>query len=270
LYYQSWYPQGLPRAAIAIVHGLGAHSGLFDSAVQYFLTCGYAIFGFDLRGHGRSPGQRGYINAWSEFREDLDAFLQVLTEQEQQLPKFLWGHSLGGAIAADYLLQSPQAVRGAILTAPAVGQVGISPLKVALARLLSQFWPRFSLGTGIDPTTGTRDPEVLAADARDPLRHAQGTARLATEFMAIVQQIQARAPHWQVPLLILQGAADRVTPPNSSRAFFDRVTFPDREWHEYADGLHEIYKDINGSQVLADMSHWLDRHLTESSSALQN
>jgi alpha-beta hydrolase superfamily lysophospholipase len=127
LYYQSWYPHGQVQAIVAIVHGLGAHSGLFNNAVQYLISQGYGVYALDLRGHGRSPGQRGHINAWAEFREDLSAFSQWIQEQEPNCPCFLWGNSLGGAIVLDYALRFPKGLQGVIVTAPALGKVGVYP-----------------------------------------------------------------------------------------------------------------------------------------------
>ena len=110
LYYQSWHPEGKVRAILVIVHGLGAHSDRFSNVIQHLIPKQYAVYALDLRGHGRSPGQRGYINAWSEFREDLAAFLQLIQTQNPGCPIFLLGHSLGGMIVLDYILLYPTSI----------------------------------------------------------------------------------------------------------------------------------------------------------------
>lgn len=261
LYCQSWHPASQPRAIVAIVHGLGGHSGLFGNLVRHLLPRGYGVCGFDLRGHGRSPGQRGHVDAWAEFREDLAAFLDSIAWEEPGCPCFLLGHSLGAAIVLDYLLDHPTAVGGAIALAPALGPVGISPLKLALGRLLSRVYPRFTLSTGIDLAAGSRDPAVLAAYDRDPLRHSVGTARLAAEFLAAAARIQARGGELAVPLLVLQGGKDRVTPPEGSRHFFEAVRFADKEFKEYPEAYHDLHNDLDYPAVLADLEAWLQRHL---------
>ncbi|MFM9159301.1 MAG: alpha/beta hydrolase, partial [Dolichospermum sp.] len=96
LYYQSWHPGGEVRGILAIVHGLGGHSGLYKTIVEHLLPREYAVYALDLRGHGRSSGQRGYINTWTEFRDDLQAFLKLIQQQQPGYPIFLLGHSLGG------------------------------------------------------------------------------------------------------------------------------------------------------------------------------
>lgn len=261
LYYQSWSPQNRAKAIVAIVHGLGSHSGQFDNAVQYLIGKGYGVYAFDLRGHGRSPGQRGHINSWAEFREDLNAFLQLIREREPDCPRFLWGHSLGGAIALDYALRFPEVLQGVIVTAPAIGRIGVSPMKIAIGRLLSQVYPRFSLKSGIDREASSRDPNAVSAYAQDTLRHEYGSARLATEFLETVNWIQSHGSDLRLPLLILHGSADRVTHPDSSWAFCMQVTFPDKECYEFPGSYHDLHIDINHHEVFANLGEWLERHL---------
>jgi alpha-beta hydrolase superfamily lysophospholipase len=260
LYYQSWHPNGEIRAIILIVHGLGAHSGIFDNLVEFLIAHHYAVYGLDLRGHGRSPGQRGYINNWSEFREDLRAFRQLIAAQESELPLFLLGQSLGGTITLDYILHYPGEFQGLIAIAPAL-EVNISPVKLIIGRILAKFLPRFTLNTGIDLAAGSRDPRVVAAYAQDPLRHSQGTARLATEFLRTAAWIKREAAMLQVPLLILHGGADRVTLLESSRLLFETITFADKEKREYPESYHELHNDLNYQEVLTDIEDWLEKHL---------
>jgi alpha-beta hydrolase superfamily lysophospholipase len=261
LYYQSWHPEEPTQAIVVLVHGLGGHSSLFTPLVDYLVAQGNDVYAFDLRGHGRSPGQHGYIRSWTEFREDLRAFLQRIFDQQSGCPCFLWGHSLGGTIALDYALHYPAGLQGLVVTAPALGKVCISPLKLALGKLLSQIWPRFSLKLGIKDEACSRDPQICEAFAHDPLRHEYGSARLATEFFATVDWIQTHTADLKVPLLTLHGGADQVTLPVTSREFFQQVTFPDKEYHEYPEHYHDLYVDIDYQVVFTDFQNWLERHL---------
>ena len=261
LYYQCWRPSGQRRAILIIVHGLGGHSGLFNNLVDSLVPQGYEIYGFDLRGHGRSPGQRGHITTWAHFREDLGRFLSWVDAHTPKLPRFLLGHSLGGAIALDYILHYPNGLQGVIATAPAVGKVGVSPVRMTIGRILSCLWPSFSLNTGIAQGACSRDPAVVAAYAQDPLRHTKGSARLVTEFFTTTAWIQSHIANLQAPLLIMHGGADRVTSSEGSCAFFQQVKFSDKERREYPESYHELHSDINYQEVVADLSNWLERHL---------
>jgi alpha-beta hydrolase superfamily lysophospholipase len=264
LYYQAWYPQVKPLATLTLLHGLGSHSSTFDRAIQYLVPLGYAIYGFDLRGHGKSPGPRGHIDAWGEFREDLRKFLQLVRAQEPLLPHFLWGHSLGAAIALDYALHYPDGLQGVIATALPLGKVGVPPIKIAIGQILSQVWPHFTLNTGIDSAATSRDPGVVEAIAQDRLRHQQGSARLATEYLAMAEWLQTHACCLQVPLLLLHGGADRISPPEASRVFFRQVVCADKVRHEYEGAYHDLHDDLNAQEELSDLEDWLRRHLERS------
>lgn len=261
LYCQSWHPQ-IARAVLIIIHGHGGHSGIFTKMVEYLVDHNYIVYGFDLRGNGRSPGQRGYINNWAEFRADLKALIDLVKTKEPELPLFVIGQSMGGTIALDYVLRESNQLQGLILIAPALG-LGINLWKLLIGKLLSRILPHFSLKTGIDFSASSRDPEVVAACAQDSLRHNRGTARLATELLKTIDWVDFHATEIKTPLLILHGGADRVTLPESSRIFFEQLTLADKEIREYPDSYHEIHNDLNYQEVLADIEDWLNRHLLD-------
>jgi alpha-beta hydrolase superfamily lysophospholipase len=264
LYYQCWRPPGEVRAVLALVHGLGGHSGVFTHVVEHFLPQDYAIYALDCRGSGRSPGQRGYIQAWQEYREDIQAWIQRIRQDYPQEPLFLLGHSLGGVIVLDYVLRSPEAaatLKGLIVWAPVVGKVGVPPLRMALGRLLSWLWPRFSLKTGLSRTSGSRDPAVVLASEQDPLRHCRGTARLVTEWSQTTAWLHQQADQLPLPFLLLQGTEDSVALLSESRQFYQRVSGPDKELCEYLGTYHELFDDFGYEDVLRDLQNWLERHL---------
>ena len=259
LYYQSWHPPALAKAVLGIIPGHGGHSGIFTRMVKYLLERDFVVYAFDLRGNGRSPGQRGYINNWTEFRLDLTSFLNLVTRENPDLPLFVIGHSLGGTIALDYALREPDRIKGLILMSPALG-LGIAGWKIFIGKSLSAILPHFALNTGIDLSACSRDPKVVAVSAQDPLRHSQGTARLATELLKTIDWINIHAVELQTPLLILYGGADRAILPESCKNFFARLILADKEIREYPNNYHELHHDLNYQEVLADMTNWINKH----------
>ena len=117
LYAQSWRPEGEVKATLAIVHGFGEHSGRYGNVVDWFVPRGYGVCAFDMRGMGRSPGQRGHINDWEELREDTRAFLRWSRVQVPDAPLFLLGHSQGGLIALEFAQNGAQGLAGVIASA---------------------------------------------------------------------------------------------------------------------------------------------------------
>jgi len=264
LYYQRWLPEGEPKAVLPIVHGFGEHSGRYGNVVDWFVPKGYAVYGFDLRGHGRSPGPRGYINEWGEFRGDVGAFLALVREQEPGRPLFLLGHSMGGLIVLEYALHHPEGLAGVIASGPLLAQAGISPFLVMMGRVLSRIMPRFSLNTGLDATAISRDPAVVEAYVNDPLVHSMGTPRLSTELTAAYEWTHAHAAEMRVPCLIFHGSADRLALPEGSRIFFESVEFSDKERQVYEGCFHEVFNDVGKEQVLAAVETCVERRLPPS------
>jgi alpha-beta hydrolase superfamily lysophospholipase len=262
LYYQAWLPaQARPRAVIINLHGLGDHSGLYPNLASHFPVRAVALYAFDMRGNGRSPGQRAYLRSWREYRGDLEAFVGRVREWAPDLPLFLLGNSLGGLVVLDYVLHHPRQVEGVIAAAPVLGDVGVPPVLMALGRVMSRVLPRFSLNVGMDLTGLAREPSVVEAVLADPLFHRRGTARLSTEVTAAINRVQHLAGTLSVPLLILHGSADRMVPPDGSRTFFAKVRFPDREFREYPEGYHGLFADVGFETVLGDLEEWIDRHI---------
>jgi alpha-beta hydrolase superfamily lysophospholipase len=262
LYYQAWLPsQARPRAVIVNLHGLGDHSGLYPNLAGHFPARAVALYAFDMRGNGRSPGQRAYLGSWKEYRGDLEAFVGRVREWEPGLPLFLLGNSLGGLVVLDYVLHYPGQVEGVIAAAPVLGDVGVPPVLMALGRVMSRVLPRFSLNVGMDLTGLAREPSVIEAVLADPLFHRRGTARLSTEVTSAINRVQHLAGSLSVPLLILHGSADRMVPPDGSRTFFAKVRFPDREFREYPGAYHGLFADLGFETVLGDLEEWIDRHI---------
>lgn len=261
LYCQSWHPDGPIKAVLAIVHGHGEHSGRYQNVVGYFVPRGYTVYAYDLRGHGRSPGKRGNIRSWAEFREDQAAFMHFVSGQEPGRPVFAYGHSLGGTIILDIVLRSPEGPKGIVISAPVLGPPGIPPFLLTLSRVLSRVLPGFTLSTSLDTTALSRDPLVVKAYQEDPMVHSRANARLGTELISTAEWIQQHAGELRVPMLLIQGQLDRICRPSDSHRFYERVTFRDKEHIEYPGGFHEPHNDVEHERVMADVERWLVRHL---------
>ncbi len=261
LYYQRWRPEGEPKAVLPIVHGFGEHSGRYGNVVDWFVPKGYAVYGFDLRGHGRSPGPRGYLNEWAEFRGDVKSFLELVREQEPGRPLFLLGHSLGGLIVLEYVLHHPEGLVGVIASGPLLAQASISPFLIMMSKVLSSVMPRFTLDTNLDATTISRDPAVVEAYVSDPLVHSLGTPRLSTELDRAIEWTQAHGAEMRIPCLIVHGSADQLVPPEGSRIFYENMTLSDKERQVYEGYYHEVFNDVGKERVLAAVEAWVEHHL---------
>jgi alpha-beta hydrolase superfamily lysophospholipase len=257
LFRRAWAAVGPPRGVLLNLHGLGDHSGLHSSVSAHFTARGFAVHAPDLRGNGRSPGARGHIGSWSEYREDLRRFLAVVAGEEPGLPVFLLGHSLGGLISLDYAMHYPEGLRGVIAAAPPLGRLAVPAPLLLLGRAVSRVWPSFALETGMDLSGLARDPAVAAEVLADPLFHRKGSARLSTEVVAAIARVQEGAARFPLPLLVLHGSADRMVPPDGSRELVARARGRDVRFHEYPGAYHALFADQGGERVLADVEEWI-------------
>jgi alpha-beta hydrolase superfamily lysophospholipase len=261
LFRRTWRPDGSARAVLVNLHGLGDHSGLYPMVSDYFVPRGFTVHAPDLRGNGRSQGQRGYVHSWSEFRNDLELFVGLVRGEELNLPLFLMGNSLGALVVLDYAQHHPEGIRGVIAVAPPLGKLGVPAPLLALGALFSKVWPRFSLETGMDLTGLSRDPAVIARVLADPLFHRRGTARLSTEVRTTIARLHAEASSFPLPLLLLHGSADRMVPPDGSRSYIQKVGNPDKQLLEYPESYHGLMGDLNGPEVLRDLEQWIERRM---------
>ncbi len=261
LYYQSWQPDEPARAVLVIAHGLGEHSGRYQNVVKALVPQGYAIYALDHRGYGRSPGQRGHINEWAEYREDLRQFVQMVQEKEAERPLFLMGHSMGGCIALNYAEDYPGGLQGVVASAPAVGKLDIPTALAVMSKLLSSVWPSMSVSSGLDVEAISRDTAVIETYQNDPLVHDKGTPRLATELDKAAQETLARANTFQPPLLLIHGDADRLVNVQNTREFYTAVPHNDKTLIIYEGGYHESHNDLHKDEMLADLTVWLEEHL---------
>jgi alpha-beta hydrolase superfamily lysophospholipase len=253
----AWCPAGTPpRGAIASVHGLGDHTALYDVVFDHFVRRGWAVYGFDLRGNGRSPGRRGHVDAWALYREDLHRFVEHV-RRSYSGKLVLLGTSLGGAIVLDYALHHPEHLAGVAAAAPALGRPNVPGWMLMLGRVLSRIWPTFSLETGLDLSGISRDAAALERITGDRLFHRMASARLSTELTAAGERVRAGARDFRVPLLLLHGSADRVVPPDATRMFVALADPHLVEYHEYPGAYHALFADIDREVVLADLERWI-------------
>ncbi len=258
LYFQAWQPDGAARACLAIVHGIGEHSSRYRNVVEYVVPRGYAVYSFDLRGHGKSEGKRGYVNSWEEYRRDVKTFLEKVRKEQSCRRLFLMGHSLGGLIVLNYLLHYPEKLDGVVASAPALAQTGTSPLLMTLARILSSIAPTLTMKTGLDVAAISRDPAVVEAYKNDPLVHGLATPRLGAEMDATMTWTRAHAADFTLPVLVLHGEADSIVPFTASRDFYEKAASKDKEYISYPGGYHESHNDIHKAQALEDVTRWLN------------
>lgn len=263
-YMQGWEPQGKTKAIVCLVHGLGEHTGRYAHVGAALNEAGYALFGFDLRGHGQTGGPRGHIPSLEVVMQDIRQFIEFQRRNHPGLPAFLYGHSLGGPFALAYGIQYPDGLQGMIVTgaglrSPVLEQKG----KVALVNLLGSLLPGLTIPTGLPPETISRDPAVVQKYIADPLVHDKSSLGLAKAGFNAIDLCFARAKELRPPLLIMHGKADRSTYASGSVEFAKLAgeTNKDVTLKLWEGMYHELHNEPEQAEVFKVMIEWLDRHL---------
>lgn len=258
IYYQYWLPGGDVKAVLLIVHGLGEHSGRYMNFVNHFVPLGYAVYGFDHIGHGRSEGKREVIRRFSDYTETLTRYYKKVKESQHGEPIFLVGHSMGGLIVSHYLLEHRADFNGAIISAPVVKVSDtISKTTISLGKLLSVVAPQLGL-LSLDVKAISRDPEVVKKYVDDPLVfHGKTPARLAAELLKAMLYVTAQTEKITIPFIVVQGGADTLVDPGGAQMLYDRAGSADKTIKIY-DGLyHEVFNEPEHPQVLKDVEMWI-------------
>jgi acylglycerol lipase len=251
-----------PRALVAIVHGLGEHSGRYAALASALVARRFDVVSLDLPGHGEAGGPRGDVPSWAFVRDQCIPAMFTVTRgmpgQPRDLPVVLLGHSLGGVLALDYALAHPRTLLGLVLSGPAIRSAPPPPWKIALARVAHLVAPGMGFSNGLDASAISRDPEVLELRAEDPLVHGKVTPRLYFGMEEARARVLSETRRLQVPTLILQGAADRVVVPQGALEVTGLAPHGMVRLLTYRDGYHEVFNDLAREQAIQDLVGWLD------------
>ena len=258
LYYQCWLPSNEPKAVLLVAHGLAEHSGRYMNIVNHFVPKGYAVYGFDHRGHGKSQGQRGYVERFSHFVSDLKTFSAIIHSKHRDTKIFIVGHSVGGTIATAYAVHYQDEFDGLILSGATLKLgASVSPGLIIVARVLSLLLPKMGLDV-IDASAISQDKTVVDAYVDDPLVYrGKIRARLGAELIKAIQILLSQMSKIYLPILIMHGTADRLSDPRGSEILYDRVSSRDKTLKLYEGFYHEIFNEPGREQVFADMEAWL-------------
>jgi alpha-beta hydrolase superfamily lysophospholipase len=261
LYYRHWRVEA-PRAVLLLAHGAGEHSGRYLHLADFLGAHGIAVLAPDHPGHGKSPGRRAHIEAFAQFFPALDALCEQAERDYPEVPLILLGHSMGGLIAARYLLERPGRFRAAVLSAPALAPPAPpSAFAIWLNTLLSKLWPTLGV-LQLDAGGISRDPAVVAAYRADPLVHTgKFSARLVTELFAAMEEVHRRAVELRLPLLLMHGDADSMTAVEGSRSLAREMAAEYASLRIYPGLYHEIFNEPEQQQVFADLLDWLQSKL---------
>ncbi|RJG08216.1 alpha/beta hydrolase [Massilia cavernae] len=257
-----WRPDREPiRGVLVITHGIRDHALRYDGFARLLSAQGYAVFAQDLRGHAHSGGERQRFDSMQQMVADADLVVSSARQQYPSLPLFLYGHSLGGLITAEYTIAHSEHLRGVVLSGAALMRPqSVGAVSVFFARLVASLAPGFR-AVAVDDHEFSRDPVVMSALAADPLiSRDKLPAITAVASVDGMQDVQQKSAAIRVPILIMYGTTDKVNPIAGSQALMASVGSTDKTLKPYEGLYHDLLHEPEHQLVAADVIAWLNAH----------
>ena len=252
------------KAALVFVHGTGEHIGRYTEIFQLFSEQGYSCFGFDQRGLGRSEGERGHVNAFSDYVEDLATFIDQIVASASTTPVFVLGHSMGSIVVLNFALKYAAKAQGLLIFSCPLQLVAFS---ANFGCFLGQIWPsdlmpKLKVPNLIDPQTLSDNPTNIQAFINDPYAFNKVSFSWLREFKLARSHILTHAQDIKLPILINHGDADQIAALSGARNLFTALGSDDKTLHIYPGLKHELLNHCAAqrAQVLTQTLEWLKQH----------
>lgn len=263
IFFRSWHPPGPPSALVVICHGVNSHSGQYDWTARQLAESGFVVYALDLRGRGKSSGERFYIEDIEEYVGDLATLVDLAKTREPDLAVFLLGHSAGGVVSCVYTLEHQAELDGLICESFAF-KVPAPDIALSLIKGLSHIAPHLGV-LRLKNEDFSRDPEAVRALNSDPL--IAGEVQPASTVAALVRaddRLKTSFDQITLPVFIVHGTVDKATVPAGSQFFYEHAGSPDKTLKMYEGHYHDLLNDYGKEDVLADTTHWIRQHLPHS------
>lgn len=254
-----WAATGETRGVFVIMHGLKDYASRYAELATQLATTGYSVYAFDLRGHGHSAGPRVAPDDWTDYVADLDRFLTTVEQREPGKPIFLFGHSMGGAIAARTAEIHQPKLAGLLLSGPALA-IDAGPLLIAATRMSGFLMPSFP-ALKLDNDDFSSVPGTGEAMSKDPLvSNPPAPARTAAGLVDGMRAIWADADQLTMPVIAMHGTSDKLTAPSGSRALIHRIPSSDKALQIFPGFYHDLLHEPKHAEVETVIHRWLDEH----------
>lgn len=253
-----------PKAIIALQHGYAEHTGRYHHVASALVRHGFAVFGIDARGHGKSQGTRGHVERWDEYVDDFDRTISEAKDRFGDLPVIVLGHSNGGLIALRHALNKPGRAITYIVTSPYCGlALDVPAAKDIGGRVLSKVWPSLSMATGLPPESVSQNQDVVRDYIEDPLVFATTTPRNYAETRRAHRDLMNRAPEIEVPFLFLVAGSDELVDPDATEKVYHLLGSADRELEIFPQLYHEILNEDAWPEITGRIVEWIERHMED-------
>jgi alpha-beta hydrolase superfamily lysophospholipase len=247
-------------AIVVLMHGYGEHCERYRELASLLVTQGHPVAGFDARGHGRSPGQRGHIDDYDRYVADLQQFMLEIRPRHRGRPLVLLGHSNGGLIALRTVQTRRPLPDGLILVSPLIAlQPAHRPLPLWAAEIVASFAGRLPLPSGLAASELSHDPVVIEASRNDPFSHTLTTPRWYVCARRAMEQAIAQLDAVTLPVLIVHGDGDSIADPRAIERMAALIPSSDKEQLSCRGAFHEVLNETGRADTQQRIARWISQ-----------
>lgn len=245
-----------PKIIVILVHGVAEHLGRYQYLKEKLNSFGYGVYRFDIRGHGKSEGERGDLNDFNDYIEDASVIVKLAKKNNPSVPIIMLGHSMGGFITAAYGVKYPDTLNGQILSGAATNKL---PLSLKLKSIKFSYIIKGKVPNSLSKLI-SKDAAVVKKYEDDPLVLKQTTYRLNHQFVDIgIPWLLRNISTYKYPCLILHGGSDGIVPKYCSEKFYENIASKDKKLIIYEGCYHEIFNENEKDKVISDIHDWIEK-----------
>jgi acylglycerol lipase len=260
IFVRSWQPDSQPRAVVVICHGVNSHSGQYTWVGEQLADSGLAVYALDLRGRGKSDGERFYVEDVGDYVNDVAGAVRLAKSRHPGLAVFLLGHSAGGVVSSVYTLDNQAELAGFICESFAF-QVPAPGFALAAIKGLSHIAPRLPV-LKLKNEDFSRDPKAVEVLNNDPLTaHEVQPAITVAALVRADERLREEFPRITLPLLVMHGTDDKATVCHGSQFFYETAGSKDKTLKLYEGHYHDLLNDIGKEGVMGDIKAWIGSHV---------
>ena len=256
IFTRSWQPQGKTRGVVVIVPGFNSHSGQYLWVGEQFAAKHLAAYAIDLRGRGRSEGERFYVEKMEDYTDDVATLVRTAKSENPSLPVFVLGHSAGGVVSCTYALDHQSEIDGLICESFAY-DLPVPGFVLSLLKGFDHIAPHLHVYT-LKNENFSRDPQFVDFMNNDPLiKDESEPTQTAKVMIDAATRLHREFPLIKLPVLILHGTEDKATNPSGSHFFYDTAGTTDKTLKLYEGHYHDLLNDLDKETVMADINDWI-------------
>jgi len=253
-------PDGMAAARFIFiaVHGFNDYSNFIKNSAPYFTRNRIMVYAYDQRGFGEAP-KKGRWSSTEAMAQDLETLIRLTAQKHPDLPIYLLGHSMGGAVVIQAMSgKNHPDVAGAILAAPAVWSRSTIPFYQNTALWLMVHTIPWYKVTGESLNRKPSDNiEMLREQGRDPLVIKETRFDTIYGLQNLMDAAYKAADSYKLKTLVLYGNLDEIIPEKPVLDVFHRFPAEQKQLLRYKNGYHMLLRDLQAENVMKDIVTWL-------------